>query len=74
MTAELKAIGSTKEPLIQDAREIIASALDMGFEAVVIVAVHPETGVWFRKSQNLSTLQVLGAIEFAKYEVNKAWK
>ena len=58
--------------LIEGAKEILAVAMDMDFEAVVVVGI-VGSRVWMKKSRVGNTLELVGALESAKFDVLKNW-
>ena len=58
--------------LIEGAKEILAEAMDMDFEAVVVVGI-VGSRVWMKKSRVGNTLELVGALESAKFDVLKNW-
>lgn len=74
MMAELTKLVSDRDRHAQDARALLMEAMDEGFEAVVVVGVRADKEVSCKSSKCMSTLMLLGALEWAKEVVLKNWK
>ena len=69
----LSVIHPQKNQAVEDARELIAEAMERGFEAVVIVGIKGSK-VHTCKSKSLQTLELVGALELAKNTIFQNWK
>lgn len=68
--AELKSIHNE---FISDSHRLLSEAIDMEFESVVIIGFkNNQVKINFSTTKN--HVQVLGAIEAAKYELLEGWK
>ena len=71
--AELALLTSNKNQAVEDARAILAEAMERGFEAVVVVGIKGHQAHTC-KSKSLDTLSLVGAVELAKHTILANWK
>lgn len=62
------------DPLQKCAGEVLAEAIDLNFETVVVVGVAKDKTVHIKASRSVNTLQLLGALSAAKMHVNEHWE
>ena len=62
-----------RDRYIAEARDFLVEAINMGFEAVMIVGMSHDGCVTATKSRVLDMMKFAGAIELAKWELMKAW-
>lgn len=74
MSADIKKIDSRAEIYQQDAREVLEEALTLGFTSVIVIGQNPDRSITYKKSCSINTLELLGALEMAKYNVLETWK
>lgn len=70
---EVSLLATTKTQALEDVRNVLAEAMDSGFEAVVVVGIKAGTAHTC-KSKSLDTLSLVGAIELAKHSIFQNWK
>lgn len=68
MGAELKLFTSDLDSARANAREVLADALTMDFESVVVVGIRNGQAITC-KSKSIDTLQLLGALDLAKHSI-----
>lgn len=59
---------------VADAKELLLSASDQGFESVFIIGLRSDGTICAKKSATQDTMKFLGALEFAKSVVMEKWK
>ena len=70
---EVSILSTLKTQALEDARNVLAEAMERGFDAVVVVGIKGKT-VHTCKSKSLDTLSLVGAVELAKHAILSNWK